>query len=191
MRQRIAVLVAQIDEATQKRFLTEFIEQAYAYEYDVCIFSMFQKFQETVLRNAGDSNIFKLVNLELFDAVLILSDTLLTPGLVMPLQERIKKEFSGPVLVVDQDSPFFESVKMDHYTPVKRIVDHLIEVHGYKDIAFLGGKEGHPHSVQRYNAYLDSMKEHGLHIKDKWIYHGNYWYDSGEAFADKLLSECA
>ncbi len=182
-------MVAQIDETTQKKFLTEFIKQAYAYEYDVCIFSMYQKYQETKLRNIGDSSIFGLVNYDLFDAVLILSDTLLSPGLALPLQEKVNKEFDGPVLVVDQKSPFFESIMMDHYTPIKKIVDHLIDVHQYKDIALLGGKEGHPHSVQRLNAFLDSMKEHGLAVKEDWIFHGNYWYDSAEEFVDKLIKK--
>lgn len=38
MRKRIAVLVAQIDEATQKKFLHGFTEKAYALDYDICIF---------------------------------------------------------------------------------------------------------------------------------------------------------
>lgn len=187
MRKRIAVLVAQIDETTQNRFLTEFIKEAYTHDYDVCIFSMYQKFQETPLRDIGDSNIFTLVNYDLFSAIVLLVDTILTPGLAIPLQERVKENFKGPVLVIDQESPYFESVMIDHYTPVKKIIDHLIEVHGYTKIAFIGGKEGHPHSVQRLNGFLDSMAEHGLTVRDDWIYHGNYWYDSAEEFVDILL----
>ena len=189
MRKRIAVLVAQIDETTQKRFLTEFINRAYSYDYDVCIFSMYQKYQETHLRNIGDSNIFSLINYKLFDAVIVLGDTIMTPGLSLQLQKKIRDEFSGPVIIVDEESPFFESVMMDHYTPMLRIVNHMIDVHGYKRIAFLGGKEGHPHSVQRLEAYLDSMKMHGLEIDEELIYHGNYWYDSAEIFVEKLLEK--
>lgn len=187
MRKRIAVLVSQVDETTQRRFLIEFIRQAYAYDYDVCIFSAYQKYQDTVLRDIGDSNIFKLVNYRHFDAVLVLSDTILTPGVAVSLQKTIHDSFDGPVLIVDQNSPYFDTVRIDHYSPMRKIVDHLIEVHGYKDIAFLGGKEGHPHSVQRYNAYMDSMRWHNLEVKDEWVYHGNYWYDSGENFAELLL----
>lgn len=187
MRKRIAVLLSQLDETTQRRFLIEFIQQAYAYDYDVCIFSAYQKYQDTVLRDIGDSNIFSLVNYKLFDAVLVLSDTILTPGVAASLQTTIKESFDGPVLIVDQNSPYFDTVKIDHYSPMRKIVDHLIEVHGYKDIAFLGGKEGHPHSVQRYNAFIDSMKWHNLDINDSWIFHGNYWYDSAEEFAERLM----
>lgn len=189
MRKRIAILVAQIDESTQKKFITEFIKQAYAYDYDVCIFTMYQKYQETPLRDIGDSNIFELVNFDLFEAIVVLSDTILTPGYIGPLHDRIKEKFKGPVLVVDKESSFFDSVMMDHYTPVKKIINHLIEDHGYRDIAFLGGKEGHPHSVQRLNAFLDSMREHDLTVREEWIYHGNYWYDSAEDFVDLLLED--
>lgn len=187
MRKRIAVLTAQIDESTQHRFLTAFMKEAYAHDYDLYIFTMYQKFQETALRDIGDSNIFSLINFNMFDAVLVMIDTILTTGLAEPLQKRIKNEFAGPVLLIDRQSTYFESVMMDHYTPVKKLVDHLIEVHGYKEIAFLGGKAGHPHSVQRKNAYYDSMKAHGLTIREDWVFDGNYWYDSAEEFADRLL----
>lgn len=189
MRKKIAILSAQLDEATQTRFITAFMEKAYAADYDMCIFSMHQKYQETYLRNLGDSNIFELINYSKFDAIVLLLDTIQTPNYKEILQRNIKEEFDGPVLVVDQISDYFEYIMMDHYDPVKKLVDHLIEVHGYKDIAFLGGREGHPHSVQRYNAFLDSMKAHELPIKDEWVFHGTYWYDSGKIFAKKLLED--
>lgn len=189
MRKKIAVLIAQIDEATQSKFLNGFITEAYAHDYDVCIFTMYQKYQETDQRNIGDSNIYELINYDLFDAVVLLSDTILSPGVSDSLQEKIHEKFNGPVIVVDSESEYFDSIMMDHYSPFRKIVDHMIEVHGYKKIAFLGGKEGHPHSVQRYNAFLDSMNDHDVHINPDWIYHGNYWYDSAESFAEVLLKD--
>lgn len=188
MRKRIAVLVAQLDESTQTRLVTSFIEEAYKHDYDVCVFTMYQKYQETALRDIGDSNIFELVNYALFDAILIMVDTILSPGVADHLLEYIHENYKGPVLVVDQESPYFASVKIDHYRPVRNIIDHLIEVHGYEKIAFLGGKEGHPHSVQRLKAYRDSMEKHHLPVKEEWIFHGNYWYDSGEEVAEFLLN---
>lgn len=187
MRRKLGVLAAQIDETSQTRFLNAFIKEAYEKDYDVCIFSMHQKYQETDLRNQGDSNIFELVNYELFDGIIILLDTLLTPGLAERLQRQVMESFTGPVLVVDQESSYFPSVMMDHYSPFKKLMDHLLEAHGYQEIGFLGGKEGHVHSVQRYEAFLDSMKEHQVPLHPEWISHGNYWYDSAEEYAWKLL----
>ena len=178
------------DESMQRNFLEGFIKDAYSYNYDVCVFTMYQKFHNsTEKRNIGESNIFELINYDLFDGIVILSETILIPGFIEPLHKRIKEVYDKPVLVVDKESLFFDSVMMDHYSPMKKIVDHLIEHHGYKDIAYIGGKEGHPHSIQRCNAFVDSMNEHNIPVRSKWVYHGNFWYDSAEKFADILLKD--
>lgn len=187
MRKRIAVLLAQVDESNQKNFLSGFIAEAYSYDYDVCVFSAYQKFQSTARRNVGDSNIYELINFDLFDAIVLMTDTILTPGLIDNLLKRIKDNFNGPVLSFDKENEYFESVMMDHYSPFRRVVDHMLGAHDYKDIAFIGGKEGHPHSIQRYNAFIDSMAEHNVPVRNDWIFHGNYWYDSAEKFVDELL----
>lgn len=187
MRKRIGVLLAQLEENTQKRFMQAFTKEAYAHDYDICIFSMYQKYQETQLRNIGDSNIFSLIQYDCFDGLVIMLDTILTPGFEERLLTRIKNSYDGPVIIVDKESDMFDYVLMDHYSPIVELTNHLIDVHGYKDIAFLGGKEGHPHSIQRLNGFLDSMKAHNLPVRDDRIYHGNFWFDSGKKFAAKLM----
>ena len=188
MRKRIAILVAQIEENTQKRFIRAFMKEAYAHDYDICIFSMYQKFQETDLRNIGDFNIFTLVPFDKFDGIVVLADTIQTPGMEEILLKRVKENYHGPVVVVDKETDLFDYVLMDHYTPIVEIVNHLIEVHHLTDIAFLSGKKDHPHSVQRLNAYLDAMKAHNLPVDETLIDHENYWYDGGKRYMEKLLA---
>ena len=127
MRKRIGVILAQLEENMQKRFMQAFLKEAYAKDYDVCIFSMYQKFQQTELRNIGDSNIFSLINYEYFDGLLVLTDTLQTPGLEKRIFRKIKKNFGGPVITVDKENDLFEYVLMDHFSPIVEIMNHLIE----------------------------------------------------------------
>ena len=186
MRKRIAVILAQLEEKTQKGIMEAFTKEAYAHDYDICVFSMHQKYQDTELRNVGDANIFSLINYKHFDGILLFLDTILAPGVAGRLEETIHEEFSGPVVVVDKESNYFDYVMMDHYTPILKLVNHMIEVHGYTDIAFLGGKKGHIHSIQRLNGYLDSMAAHDIEINEERVFHGDYWYDSGYETADYL-----
>ncbi len=187
MRKKIGILLAQLEEDTQKRFVQAFTKEAYAHDYDICIFSMYLKYQDNELRNIGDSNIYSLIQYNCFDGLVVMIDTILTPGFESRLLDRIRCSYTGPVIVIDKEVEDFDYVLMDHYTPVARLCDHLIDVHGCRDIAFLGGKKGHPHSVQRLNGYIDSMKSHGIPVRDDRIYHGNYWYDSGGEFARILM----
>lgn len=186
-RKRIAILTAQAEEKTQGSFITGFLEQAFKDDYDVCIFSMYKKLQETAQRETGDSNIYNLINYSMFDAVVLMLDVIQTPGVAKHIEEQVYNSFNGPVLVIDRENRYFESARMDHYTPVVKIIDHLIEVHKCRDIVFINGRKGHPHSIQREQAYRDSMEKHGITVTDDSVYYGDYCYHSGKEIVDKIV----
>ena len=73
-RKKIGVLLAQADETTQNHFMQGFLQEAFASNFDVLIFSMYIKYQQTNLREIGESNIFNLVNYDLLDGIVILLD---------------------------------------------------------------------------------------------------------------------
>lgn len=100
-RRRIALLVGQPEEKYQQQFLGGFLETIFTHDYDVCIFAMDQKQQRSAARGSGESNIFSLIQCEMFDSFVVLSDTLRTPGVVTELKGKLKKEFSGPVIYAD------------------------------------------------------------------------------------------
>lgn len=186
-RKRIALLLGQPGEDYQKNFITGFMKQAFSYNYDVCIFTMYHKIQESKPRETGESNIFKLIQYDSFDAVVILGDTIQTPGVLYNIEKQLKASYKGVVLCVDKASVNFPSIKMDHHTPIVQLVSHLIEKHGITDIAFLTGTKWHAHSTERLQAYMDCMKDHGLEIEDNYVLYGDYWYDSGVKVVDRLL----
>ena len=53
-RKRICVISAQVDENTQNRFMQGLMKRAYDLDYDVCVFSMFLKYQDSTYREVGD-----------------------------------------------------------------------------------------------------------------------------------------
>ena len=187
-RKRIALLTGQADETYQSAFIKGFLEKAFGYDMDVCVFSMYRKYQDTTERERGDSNIFSLVEPEGFDGIVILEDTIQTAGEAQRLEERFHETFHKPVLIIEKDSPYFPSVFTDGYTAVTELVDHLILQHGFTDIAFLNGKKWHKHSQQRLQAYRDTMEKHGLTVREDRIIYGDFWYQSGELCAEQLLS---
>ena len=186
-RKRIALLMGQADEFYQRRFIDGFLQQTFEADIDVCIFSMYLKYQDTENRELGECRIYSLVNYTLFDAVVVLPDTIQTPGMARMIEDRIKSDFKGPVLYVDLESKNFPCIMTDSYTPVRQLIEHLINVHGYRDIAFLTGKRWHEHSRNRLQAYRDAMNEAGLPIREDRIFYGDFWYTSGNSCAEELL----
>ncbi len=189
-RKRIAVLIAQIEENTQNHFMQGFLSEAFHMDYDVVIFSMYLKYQETPQRERGDSNIFNLIQQNgLFDAFLVMADTIQTPGVLDMLEEQLHSYFDGPVLIVDRESRYFPNIMLDHRTPVHKLIDHLIDVHGCRDIAFLNGRKEHIHSIERLDGYKDSLTAHGIPIDESRIFYGDYWYTSGNLMVKELLAD--
>ena len=186
---RIAVLGGEVEEKRQSRFITGFLRQTHEDNIDVCIFSMYRKYQDTVERESGDSNIFRLFNPLSFDGIVLIKDSIQTNGLCQEIENRIEEEFNGPVLVIDRESEFFPSVYEDDHAGMAALVTHLIEVHGYRDIAYISGKRWHPHAVKRLQGYLDTMKKFNLRVKDDMIYHGDFWYSSGEQAYRKFKAD--
>ena len=189
VRKRIALFVGQADESYQERFIVGFMKNAFAADFDVCIFSMYRKYQDTAEREQGESNIFSLMNPDLFDGAVILKDSIQTAGAAETLENRLKQTFSKPIVAIEKESDLFPSICTDGYAAVYEIVSHLIEVHGCRDIAFLTGKKWHKHSKERCNAYRAAMQDHGLSVPADRIIYGDFWYQSGEMLAEQMLSK--
>ncbi|MBN2546240.1 MAG: substrate-binding domain-containing protein, partial [Spirochaetes bacterium] len=61
------------------------------------------------------------------------------------------------------------TVMTDNIEGIKKVLKHLIEDHGYKNIAFLKGPENHISDIQRYDTYLKTLEQYGLPINKKLI----------------------
>lgn len=186
---RIALFVGQADEEYQSRFISGFLKKAFAGGFDVCIFSMYRKYQDTAEREQGESAIFSLMSPAGFDGAVILKDSIQTENAAQKLEAYLKQAFNKPIVVIEKESELFPSICTDCYQAVFDLVSHLINVHGCRDIAFLGGKKWHKHSKERLQAFLDAMQKHGLTVGKGRIFDGDFWYQSGEMCAEQLLSQ--
>ena len=188
-RKRIALLLGQADEYYQAQFVEGFMSRAFEHDIDVVIFGSYLKYQNSRVREIGETSIFSLIPYEKFDAIAVMADTLQSPGLADSLEEIIHERCKCPVLFVDKESKYFPSIFPNHYDDAKRIVNHLIEDHGYTDIAYLTGKAWHKYSRQRLQAFIDAMSEHGLKVGKDRVFYGDFWYTSGENLGDRLIKK--
>ena len=189
IRKRIAILAGELEEEYPKLFINGFLSKAFGYDFDVCVFAMYRRFQESQAREIGESSIFSLVNYEQYDAIVLMLDTIQTPGIAREIEEDVRRHYSGFVLVVDTESEYFPYIEMSYRMSTKKLISHLIEHHGYTDIAYVTGWYGHKHAMQRLGAFRECMLEHGLPVVEEWIYYGDFWYNGGEQLVTKLVTE--
>jgi PAS domain S-box-containing protein len=79
------------------------------------------------------------------------------------------------------------SILMDNYAGMRAVVEHLVDGHGYRRIAFFHKQEGHPESDARYNAYVDVLTERGIAVDPNLVVPGTYYLTPAASI--KLLFE--
>jgi len=81
------------------------------------------------------------------------------------------------------------SVVFENVGGARRIVDHLIEVHGCRRIAFLAGPEGFEDTGLRFEGYLRSLEAHGLPYNECLMGQGGYDDRLAETAVSQWLTE--
>ena len=94
-----------------------------------------------------------------------------------------------PIIIVGDEYKNYTRVISDNHDGIRKCVEHLIEKHGYKKIAYLSGpKENNQDAEERLESYIQTMKEHGLEIGDGMIQYGDYSLNSAPLFGKILDS---
>jgi LacI family transcriptional regulator len=85
-----------------------------------------------------------------------------------------------PIVVMDRkiDNPHIKSVIIDNYTPMKKMVQGLVDK-GYKKFAFIAGPEHTLDNIERYKAFKDVLEINNIVFSQNDYYAGNYREKSG------------
>lgn len=97
------------------------------------------------------------------------------------------KDLNIPVIIVGDEYENYTSVISDNGDGIRKCIEHLIDKHGCKKIAYLGGpKENNRDAGERFEAYCQVMAEHGLPVQEEMIEYGDYSANSASLFG-KIL----
>lgn len=86
-----------------------------------------------------------------------------------------------PIVSIGETYDTHPSVISSCYGAMREMVDHLIDVHGKRKLAFIKGPDGGHESEIRFAAYVDSLSAHGIAFDMDRVYTGTYLYASGQA----------
>lgn len=88
------------------------------------------------------------------------------------------KRFEGTAYVMLHEElkvpgPSRTSITIDNYNSMCECVDHLVEKHGYRKIAYISGPKEHPDARVRERAYRDTMEKHGIPVEKGMVHYGD------------------
>ncbi len=185
----IAVIVSGIDEEYQNTILQGIHEFGSAHNINICHFIAYGGILKNHKYDIGEFNIYELANFDLFDGVILLTNTISSPSLTEKIIERVRK--SGiPAVSVDNKFDGFYHIGIDNFSAMKGIVEHIVKHHSARKINYISGPIDNPESILRLKAYKNVLEQNEIAIEDERIYNGLFRGEDGrEAIRAFLKSD--
>ncbi|MDC7218992.1 MAG: EAL domain-containing protein [Spirochaetales bacterium] len=133
--------------------------------------------------------VFDLVNLDLVDGVIIP-----VGSHTRYLNEEEKKQFldrfsSVPVVNLSTTIEGCINILPDFRPGLSQLMDHFVNDHGYKKIAFFRGPRGHLTSDVRTEMYREELKKHNLPVDENLIIYSDLGKISAQKYVAELLDD--
>ena len=184
MKKKIALLQGGFNGEVMKYVMRGIRKRIQEENADLYIFSCYGGENEDPLYNAGEYNIFTLINYDDYDGFIMASNNI-TSG---EEREKLRQKLVAcgkPVVSMEHDLEGLHYVGCDNYYTVREMTEHMITEHDCKKIFFIGGPDDNYETNLRMLGAKDAMAAAGLELKPEWIRHYNYTYQDGyQAFHD-------
>lgn len=170
----IAVFVAGIDEEYQSNIITGINSYVESNNINVSYFVAFGGMIESKLYDKGEYSIYDLVNLDNFDGVILMTNTINDDEAKNKIIERIKA-YKVPAVVFDcDDYSEFYNISINNNNAMREIVRHVIKEHKAEVINYISGPMSNPEAVARLKAFREVMAENNLNVDENRIYYGAF-----------------
>ena len=139
--------------------------------------------------DVGDIVSFELPDLDDFDGIVRI-DLTYGPYSLEHLDARLSN-VKIPIINVGGYDNRYPNIVSNEAASFRNVVDHLITVHGCKDIYHLAGIKERHFTQPRIDAYRKALEDHGIPYDENKVYYGTLWHDCGNPALDYILADCA
>ncbi len=170
----IGVCLTKVQDESYTELLQSLYHETEQTEYRLLVFNSFLDFFKNDSYGRGAASIYKAINFEVLDMLVIAQRSFYDLSLVKKLICEAKAR-GIPVLLLDGSYEGCFSVTKDFFDTFSALVEHVISEHHARDIRFVAGKRGEADSEERLRCCREVMEKHGLVLKKEDIAYCDYW----------------
>ncbi len=174
---KIGVFISHIMGFYQQNVCQGIIDKALEYGYTAEIFASMDG-ENLGDYSLGEESILKIPNFDEFSGVIFASGTYPHSELRDQIAIALMQKCSCPVIDIAENNDIFPSITLENSSTTKKLVQHLISVHGDKRICYLGCESEAYFSDSRENYYREAMAEAGLTVGSNDVYTAVYTPES-------------
>lgn len=184
----IAVIISGIDEEYQSTILSGVHEYAKENNLNIVHFIAFGGVLGSEKNDVGEFNIYNLINYDLLDGAILLTNTIASPEITQKIINQLKESYI-PASSVDYDIPGLLHVGINNEDAMAGVVRHVVEDHNIRSVNFVSGPDQNPENIMRYSAYVNVLEQNGISLDESKIYHGSFRERDGRAAVEKFIRE--
>lgn len=183
----IAVCSAGLNSDYKDSLWGAFHSLANLFGFKILFFNSFSELYHLEKHDIGESNIFQLINYNLIDGIVMLTETIKAEKVCKEIVERAGT-YDIPVVSIDGMMEGCYNVTFQYAEAIEDLMAHLIEVHHYKHINFIAGTKGNPYSEERLTVYRNTLEKYGIPVEEERIGYGDFWATPTKKVIDKFIS---
>ncbi len=186
-RKTIGFLLASLNTGASRALWPGVLEGAKVHDINLISFPGGRLSASTGFENQRN-RIFSLPNKNYLDGLVTWASSL--GGVLNPSQTSAfhKQYLELPMVSLAQFMEGLPTVALDSYQGMRALLNHLINTHGFKQLAFIRGPEEHYYAQERYRAYLDTLPANKLPFDANLVTRPLLW-ESGAEAVQILLDE--
>ena len=186
MSRQIAVMMSAISLGNQKKILEGMIDAARETDSNLYVFTCYVKFDEKEENKQGAYQIMSLPDFRCFDGAVIVRNTIQHEQAAQNVLVALR-ESGIPAVSIDAELPGMDYIGVTSYEAQYEIVEHLVTVHGCRDICYVSGPSFNAEARDRRRAYEDVLKKHGIALRDENVAEGLWEDRSGKRAAEQIM----
>lgn len=184
----IAVFITGWDQAVWKYLLEGIQNKAKEKDYSISVFNCAGSINTTRKFDVGEFQIFRLANLDMFDGVIVVANTIICKKVEKELFQTVKSH-DIPAISLEIREDGLQYAGIDNNQAMRDMIEHLVVFHQHKHIGFVTGPNENQESMLRLKAYRDVLKEHHITLREEDIFYGTYEFESGLKAAEYFVSK--
>lgn len=128
--------------------------------------------------------IFKMINKDCVDGIVVVSTVLSNYSTPEQFENFIQQFKDIPLVSIAVPLKDVATVMVDNKSGIIELVDHFVQKHNFKHIAFIKGPDSNHEAQMRLSAYKEGLKKNGIKFNPKIVTTGTFLSESGAEAVD-------
>lgn len=185
-RKVIGICTAELDQKYHVKILERVVKELIDLGYYVMLFSSDSDLYHKTKSDEADASVFDLMNTDRLDAVLIFSETIRDQKTLHRIVKRLHDNHV-PVLTYGTDLDDCYSVVYDTDVEFEKIVRHVVEYHGMREVNFISGIQGNEVAERRLEIYREVLEDNNILYEEDRVGYGDFWFGPTREVMDRFM----